>query len=151
MSWDMLMDTELQRPVVAQLAATYSFDKSSSQSLPMIITSVGQRWPELFHRTNAPQWNKQIANFTKKTALAMAPIVEIVYLTSDAEAECGELDPSKAYVVAYVITTERTPRGENPDRAVSISESDRQRIAHSVKASVRVANGETWNVPTPEI
>jgi hypothetical protein len=153
LSWDMLMNAAQQEEVVCALLVAYAFNKESEKSLPMLFTSVGQRWQELFHRANARQWNKQIATFTNKTLLDAVPIQNIVYLTPDAADACGSLDPSKAYVIAGLVGDQRsaTVTGDwGRERAIRMERlpipvgAEWPRIEDVAKKLVMVANGGEW-------
>jgi hypothetical protein len=158
MNWDTLMDADTQRSVISQLSAAYSFNKSSPKSVPMTVTSVGQRWHELFHRVNGFQWSKQIVSFTKASVIEGMPIGDLIYLTPDASEVCTELDRAKAYVVpcligpnaaagaprdfavAHGIPTQRLPIPE----FVRVQGPPVLPIDCAVGVVVRVANGAGW-------
>jgi len=103
MSWDLQMGDTVQQSVVAQLSAAFNFNKTSSKCLPMVFTSVQQRWQELLHRSNCLQWSKAIATFKKEPFLKAISASDLVYLVPGSPNICTTLDPAKAYVIGCLL------------------------------------------------
>lgn len=158
MDWDRYMDEHLQRKVVSQIVMSYGFNKSSATVLPMIFTSVNQRWHELLHRVNAFSWNSKIVTFHDKSLVNTLPRGDLVYLTPDTENVCTKLDPSKYYIIGCLldhnqhkgvtkafaekhnIRMERLPIGEY----VQMEGRKVLTINHCAQILIRVANGDDW-------
>jgi hypothetical protein len=156
MSWDQQMTGSVQRDVVSQLTTAYNFDKSSPTSLPMVFTSVQQRWQELFHRSNAARWNRAIVTFKKEPLCRAVPPNDLIYLVPDSPNVCASLDPARGYVIGcligdkaattlpgdfarqHEIRTERLPVEQSEVAIRGFT------IGQLVEVLVRVANGADW-------
>ena len=158
MAWDDCMNDHLQKKVISQVSMAYSFDKLADKSLPIVFTSVNQRWQELLHRVNAYSWNKQLVRFEQKPLTEAVPIDKIVYLTADTDNVCTSLDPDKFYVIGCIldhnskkgvtrefaekhgIRMERLPIAEN----IVMDGRHVLTINHVAEILIRVANGKDW-------
>ncbi|OHT09733.1 tRNA (guanine(9)-N1)-methyltransferase [Tritrichomonas foetus] len=158
MSWGGLMNEHNQKKVIQQASYGYSINKKAKKSIPLIFTSVDQKWETLLNRVNAPKWSKDIVHFEKDSFIDIIPKEDIVYLTADTENVCKALDPSKCYVVGCLLD-HNSKKGITHDFAVKnkikmerlpipeyIQMDGRHvlTINHVVEILVRVANGEDW-------
>lgn len=158
LSWGDLMNEHTQKKVVSQVSMAYSFDKMSPHPIPIMISSVDQRWRELLHRLNAFSWNKDVAKFETKPFWEVVPIDKIVYLTPDTDEVCTSLDKDKYYVIGCIldhnskkgatkelamargIKTQRLPIPET----ITMIGRHVLTINHVAEAMVRVAGGMEW-------
>ena len=158
MRWDDCMNDHLQKKVVSQISMAYSFDKVAEKSLPIVLTSVNQRWQELLHRVNAYSWNKQLVRFEQKPLTEVIPKEKIVYLTADTDNVCTSLEKDKYYVIGCIldhnskkgvtrefalehgIRMERLPIAEN----IVMDGRHVLTINHVAEILIRVANGKDW-------
>jgi Trm5-related predicted tRNA methylase len=129
----------------------------------MVFTSVQQRWQELFHRSNALQWNKAIATFRKEPLVRVIPPSELVYLIPDSPNVCTSLDPAKGYVIGCLIG-ENSAKGLPSDFAhkqgirterLPVEESGAGirgfAIGQLIEVLVRVGNGADWRRATAAV
>jgi Trm5-related predicted tRNA methylase len=158
MQWGSLMNEHLQKKVIFQVSAAYSFNRSCEHSLPMTFTSVDQHWHELLHRVNAFQWSKEIVTFESKSLLDLIPPSDLVYLTPDTSNICRSLDPTKIYIIGCIldhnskkgltrdfaeangIRIERLPIQEN----IVMDGRKTLTINHVAEILIRMVNGGSW-------
>lgn len=103
MGWSCYMNDHLMKKVVSQLSMAYSFNKSSSNSLPIAFTSMNDEWRALFKRVNGDNWNKDMVKFYDEPVYEKYSTKDLVYLTADTENVCTKLDPNKCYIIGCIL------------------------------------------------
>ena len=158
LQWDYLMSEHTQKKLIPQLSMSYSTSKMAKKSVPMLFTSLNNKWIPNLEKVNFRNWNSKIVTMEEKPFIDCVDHDKIVYLTADTDNVCMELDPSKYYVIGCLID-HNSKKNATRDYAIQhnlrmerlpIPEFIEMEGRHVLTVNqvaeilIRVINGENW-------
>lgn len=103
MQFGALMNDHTTKKLISQISLSYAFDKNAKESLPMIFTSMDDKWRDYINRVNGNMWSNKIIQYKDVSVVDAFPKEDLIYLTADTDNICTSLDPHKCYIIGCLI------------------------------------------------